>query len=92
LVHGAVVKVPTPTGEVSLSIPKDSKNGQRLRVRGKGIAASGGGGADGNLMVTLQLVLPEGHVDELARLVEQFEPLYAGKDVRAPLSEAMRKP
>ena len=92
LVHGAVVKAPTPSGEISLSIPKGSKNGQKLRLRGKGIAASKGGGADGNLMVTLQLVLPEGDDDELAQLAEQFEPLYAGEDVRAPLSQAMGKP
>ena len=88
LIQGAVVSVPTPKGDVSLTIPKDSKNGRKLRLRGKGIAASKAGGAVGNLIVTLQLVLPEGHDDQLADLVKQFEPLYAGTEVRAHLSHA----
>jgi curved DNA-binding protein len=91
LVLGAVVSVPTPKGEVSLTIPKGSKSGGKLRLRGKGVAASRPGAPAGNLMVTLQLVLPEAESEQVEDLAKQFEPLYADFDVRAHLSQTKGK-
>ncbi len=84
LVRGGVVEVPTPLGEVEMTIPENSKNGQRLRLRGKGVPAAGGSAA-GDLFVTLELVLPEDHEDEVQELALQFEKLYAGKNPRDPM-------
>ncbi len=60
-VLGARVAVPTPGGPVTLTIPKRSEAGAQLRLRGRGIPASGGQAA-GDLYCTLRLVL--GTVDE----------------------------
>jgi DnaJ-class molecular chaperone len=35
--NGAEIPVPTPTGEVQLKIPKGTRSGQRLRLKGKGV-------------------------------------------------------
>jgi DnaJ-class molecular chaperone len=86
LVQGAVVDVPTPKGEVSMTIPAGSKNGQRLRLRHKGVTASAGSDSAGDLFVTLQLVLPEDHDEQMKVLSKQFEELYEGNDVRAKMT------
>jgi DnaJ-class molecular chaperone len=54
-VLGAKVPVPTPRGEVTLTIPPQSDTGNRLRLRGRGVAEHGGKPA-GDLYVTLRLV------------------------------------
>jgi DnaJ-class molecular chaperone len=59
-VLGAKVDVPTPTGPVSLSIPRHSDAGRKLRLRGRGVPAHGGHAA-GDLYATLKLVV--GHPD-----------------------------
>jgi DnaJ-class molecular chaperone len=42
-VLGARIKVPTPTGEVTMTMPKGSNTGTTLRLRGKGALKHGGG-------------------------------------------------
>ncbi len=54
-VLGGKVPVPTPRGEVNLMIPAGSEAGARLRLRGRGVAESGGTAA-GDMFVTLLLV------------------------------------
>ncbi len=81
LTLGGSVEVPTPHGDVDMTIPTGARNGQRLRLRGKGVPARPNGTA-GDLFVTLDLVLPKGHDDELRKLAEQFEPLYSGENPR----------
>jgi DnaJ-class molecular chaperone len=60
-VLGAKVAVPTTTGSVTLSIPPNSANGARLRLRGRGIPARAGPGRSprsaGDQYVRLKLVL-----------------------------------
>lgn len=63
-VLGAAVDVPTIAGPVSLTIPKGSNTGTRLRLKGRGIAPEGGQ-APGDQYVILELVLPENQDDEL---------------------------
>jgi len=55
-VLGARIKVPTPTGEVSMTVPKRSDTGTRLRLRGRGIPAHAGQPA-GDQYVILQVTL-----------------------------------
>ena len=55
---GARITVPTPDGAVEISIPKNSSGGRRLRLKGKGIPASGPAGTSGDLYAQLNLVLP----------------------------------
>ncbi|GBE44183.1 MAG TPA: J domain-containing protein [Rhizobiales bacterium] len=51
---GGKVKVPTPGGIVDLNIPAGSKQGRKMRLKGRGIPAK----PPGDLYVTLQIVLP----------------------------------
>ena len=63
---GGRIAVPTPRGEVTLTVPPRSDAGTRLRLRGRGVAEHGGQPA-GDLYVTLRLVL--GPVDDR---IEEF--------------------
>jgi curved DNA-binding protein len=51
---GATVVAPTPDGSVELQVPRGSKGGRRLRLRGKGLPGS----TPGDLYVVLQIALP----------------------------------
>ena len=66
-VLGAKIKVPTPTGPVTMTVPKDSNTGTVLRLRGKGAPRSTGG--RGDEYVTLKVMLPEKHDPELTSFV-----------------------
>jgi len=57
-VLGGKVGVPLPGGEVDLKIPAGANTGQKMRLKGKGIAG-------GDLIVTLQIVLAEGDAEAL---------------------------
>ncbi len=61
---GAQVTVPTPDGAVELTIPQDSAGGRRLRLRGKGIPASGPAVTPGDLYAQLNIVLPSAEGDQ----------------------------
>ena len=54
---GAKVDVPTPNGEITLTIPPGSSSGKRLRVKGQGVPAKDG--SSGDLLVDLSIKLPE---------------------------------
>ena len=61
---GAEVRVPTPTGSVTLRIRPNTQNGQQITLRGRGLPKRGGGDR-GDLVVTTRVVLPK--LDEEAR-------------------------
>ncbi|MGH6874734.1 MAG: DnaJ C-terminal domain-containing protein, partial [Aestuariivirgaceae bacterium] len=56
-VLGGKVQAPTPTGWVTLTVPKWSNTGMVLRLKGKGVARSDG--TRGDEFVTLKIMLPE---------------------------------
>ncbi len=55
-VLGARVTVPTPGGNVTMSVPPKSDTGRQLRLRGRGVAAHAGRPA-GDLYATLRIVV-----------------------------------
>ncbi|MGO4406327.1 DnaJ C-terminal domain-containing protein [Bosea sp. RAF48] len=73
-VLGGQVRVPTPTGDVTMSVPKGSNAGTRLRLRGRGAPKRGGG--QGDQFVKLKVVLPKTVDPEL----EAFVSSWKGKD------------
>lgn len=77
-VHGATVKVPTPTGTVQVRIPVAARSGQLLRVKGKGVQARGQGTA-GDLYLRLMVQVPKDGVEKEA--IEKLERAY-GEDIR----------
>ncbi len=66
-VEGGKVRVPTPAGAVSASVPPWSNSGKQLRLKGKGVPRRGGGAGD--LYVTLRIVLPDKPDDRLKAFV-----------------------
>ena len=56
-VLGAEISVPTPDGSVTMKVPKGTRSGQTLRLRGKGWTLPKGG--RGDLLANLQIVIPQ---------------------------------
>lgn len=57
---GGKVKCPTPGGTVDLTVPKNARTGQKLRLRGRGIP----GTPDGDLYAVLQIAVPPAVTEE----------------------------
>lgn len=70
-VLGAKVEVPTLQGLKALTIPPGSSSGQKLRLKGQGIAASGNK-PDGDLFVIVKVVSPKDVDEESRRLIREF--------------------
>ena len=71
-VLGGKLPVPTPTGTVTMTIPKWSNTGEKLRLKGKGVPRPDG--TRGDEYVTLKIVLPEKPDPQLERCVAQWQP------------------
>jgi DnaJ-class molecular chaperone len=68
-VLGGKVRVPTLTGAVELSIPKNTSSGRTFRLKGKGLPKAG---APGDLFVTTRIMLPDGNDAELEALMQKW--------------------
>lgn len=66
-VLGARIEVPTAKGPVNLTIPANSTQATRLRLKGRGIAG-------GDQYVELKLVLPPGAEPDLAAFLKTWAP------------------
>lgn len=73
-VLGEAIRVPTPTGEVTMTLPPSTSSGARLRLKGNGAPRRGGG--RGDQFVRLRIVLPRQVDPELSEFVTNWE---AGK-------------
>jgi DnaJ-class molecular chaperone len=69
-VLGAKVRVPTPSGALQLSIPKNTSSGRAFRLKGKGMPIKGGGAGD--LYYTVRIALPDGNDADLESLMEKW--------------------
>jgi molecular chaperone DnaJ len=87
---GAEVEVPTLNGgTVRLKVPAGTPSGRTLRLKGRGVQ---GGKRTGDLLVTVQVVVPQ-RVEGAAReAVEAFRAATAGQDPRADLLAGARRP
>ena len=65
-VLGAQVPVPTLDGSIDIKIPPGTQNGQRLRIRGRGLPIKGG--SRGDLFVKVTVRVPA-QVNERERVV-----------------------
>ena len=68
---GATLDIPTPAGTVSLNIPAGSSSGRKLRLKGQGVQQKDG--SAGDLIVVLQIQMPENLDDDSKSLIKQFE-------------------
>ncbi len=69
-VLGTSISVPTLDGRVNIKIPSGTQNGQKLRVRGRGLPQRGA--SNGDLIVVTRIEVPSHITDSERRLWEQL--------------------
>jgi curved DNA-binding protein len=77
--RGAKVRVPTPDGPITLTVPKHAQSGQIARLKGRGVKRKA---ETGDLYIRFQIKLPATTSDEIEAAVNTLESAMAG-DVRA---------
>ncbi len=81
---GTEIEVPTITGStVRLKLPAGTPNGRVMRVRGKGSTRKDG--TKGDLLVTIEVQVPQRLDGKAKEALEAFADATAGDDVRADL-------
>ncbi|MBB3049822.1 molecular chaperone DnaJ [Prauserella isguenensis] len=88
LALGTTLTVPTLDSKVSVRVPTGTSNGRVLRVRGKGIAKRDG--SQGDLLVTLQVVVPSKVDDEAKAALEKYADAVARHDPRPGITALLR--
>ena len=87
---GAEIKVPTLNGTaVTLKLPPGTPNGRTFRVRGRG--SRRGDGTRGDLLVSVDVMVPQRVVGQAKQALETFRDATSGDDVRAELMRAVEK-
>ena len=81
-VMGAKIDVPTLNGAVRLKVPAGTQSGKTFRVRGKGVVPERG--KPGDLLVTVQVAVPQKISKEEKRILEELA-AHRDEDVRAHL-------
>jgi molecular chaperone DnaJ len=82
--NGAEVTVPTPTGPVQLKIPAGTRSGQRLRLKGKGVANLKTK-TPGDMYVTVKVQIPatkDAKALEAAAVLDQYYHGDVRRDIR----------
>ena len=69
--NGARVHVETVDGPVEVKVPKNAKEGTKLRLRGKGSRGKAGG--RGDQLIEIHIVAPEGADEALAQFMAEWE-------------------
>jgi curved DNA-binding protein len=69
-VLGTNISVPTLDGQVNIKVPPGTANGQKLRVRGRGLPQRGSG--SGDLIVETRVEVPQRVTDSERKLWEQL--------------------
>ncbi len=72
-IRGGAITVPTPTGDIRLTVPAGATNGMRLRVKGRGVQRKG---RPGDLYVVLRPTVPESEDPEVLAAAERIERAY----------------
>nr|WP_155453522.1 DnaJ C-terminal domain-containing protein [Massilia eburnea] len=70
---GGEREVNTPSGRVTVTVPPNSQGGRKLRLKGRGIPASGKSGTAGDLYLMLEIFAPPADTPERRALYEQMQ-------------------
>ncbi|MFJ8588475.1 molecular chaperone DnaJ [Streptomyces sp. NPDC093595] len=86
---GGEIRVPTLGGPpVTLKIPAGTPNGRTMRARGKGAVRKDG--TRGDLLVTVEVAVPEDLNDKAREALETYRQATADEDPRAELFQAAK--
>lgn len=80
---GAKIDVPTPNGTVTVTVPKGSTSGKTLRLKGMGVKTND---ATGDILVKLQIHIPEEITDEDQKLLNQLSGSWNDDSIRDSLN------
>jgi DnaJ-class molecular chaperone len=69
-VLGATIKVPTIDGHATIKVPRGTRGGQKLRIRGEGVG--GHAGRRGDEYVVVKITVPKSVDDRSRELIEEF--------------------
>ena len=83
---GAKIQAPIPDGQVTVTIPAGTKNGQKLRLKGKGFPRLGGG--RGDEYVQVEVTVPRKLDGKQRKAVEELQKLLTD-DPRKDLSTGL---
>jgi molecular chaperone DnaJ len=83
---GAKVEVPTIDGRAQLKIPPGTQNGQKLRLRERGVESASHPGQRGDQIVTVQVVIPTLNDERSREIMRELAKLNP-QDPRAALFE-----
>jgi curved DNA-binding protein len=76
---GGNIEIETVSGKFNVNIPKGSQNGNKLRVKGKGIPVYGKPGLTGDLYLQLNIIIPENLNSEEIALFKKLKELRSKK-------------
>jgi curved DNA-binding protein len=79
--RGGKVRVPTPDGPVTLSVPKHAQSGQEMRLKGKGVKRAS---KQGDLYVRFLVKLPAQDSEAIEQAVQTLESAMSG-DLRSAI-------
>jgi molecular chaperone DnaJ len=89
---GAKIEVPTLDGRpVTVKVPAGTRNGKTFRVRGRGASRPRARGGAGDLLVTIEVDVPQRLTRQEKQLLEQFQQIHRGNP-RAHLEAHLRTP
>jgi DnaJ-class molecular chaperone len=71
---GAKIEIPTPQGQIALTVPAGTSSGRRLRLKGMG--APTGKGGHGDLYAEMQIVLPESLDEDSQAAIRKLDERY----------------
>ncbi len=74
-VLGGKIQLETPAGKVNLTIPKGSQSGKLLRLKGKGLPVYGKSGQNGDLLIRLNVHIPQDLSKEEEKLFKKLSDL-----------------
>jgi curved DNA-binding protein len=77
--HGSKVRVPTPDGPVTLSVPKQAQSGQVARLKGRGVKRKN---EQGDLFVRFLVRYPESSEPEVEKAIDQLSRAVDGNELR----------
>lgn len=80
-VLGGMVKVPTLSGNVQLSIPAGTQGGQTIRLRNRGMPKRNQKESFGDLLVQVKITIPQNLTDEEQKLYHRLAELKQSNDV-----------
>ena len=78
LPFGGKINVTTPAGTLGVTVPKNTKSGSNLRLKGKGIPAK----EVGDLYLTLTIVNPKVTTDAEIAAYEQLKQAFANTTIQ----------